>query len=462
MPEIIEGSQFRVIAREGLGRIANSTAHAMAFFGGALYVGTSSSNVSGADDTPGIYRYEIEADKWTTVYEPPLVERTARADVPDLNLAKHFQGIDMEVFSARRRADSSSVPRDAGYRSMCIFQGRSDSRPALYASTMSRTGGRILRTFDGEKFEQVGDSGLFNKDIYSFRGLTGLNGQLFVSPAGTVTDKHLDRNLAPESRVYVTDDPAGGKWVPASEPGFGDPDNESVYCLYTAHNYLYAGTANPERGFQLWRTSAKGEPPFRWDPVIFDGGGAFNHNMAISAMAEFKGDLYIGSGITGLGYDTVHDVGPASAELIRVRPDGTWDLIAGRMRFTPDGLKVPLSMLGPGLGDFYNSVVWALCVHDDAIYLGTHQWEAVRSLQVNPQNIVGGYQLWGSTDGEIWLPVLEDGNGNPAQLGIRTLESTPHGLFVGTSNHSRLIHMLGRRKIPDINYEAGLQVLWGR
>lgn len=461
MSRLLEAKDFRVIAREGLGRIANSTAHALTLFRGSLYMGSSVGNVSGADDTPGIFRYDPQTEEWRSVYEPPLIERTVRADVPDLNVIKHFKG-NTEALLSRRKADGGPVPRDSGYRSMCIFQGRSDPEPALYVTTMSRTGGLILRSVDGERFEQVGDDGLFSRDIYSFRGLTGYDGRLFVSAAGTVTDEHLDRNLAPEACVYVTDDPVKGKWLRASEVGFGDKDNEAVYCLHTAHDRVYAGTANPERGFQLWQTFAEGEPPFAWEPVIVDGGGAFNHNMAVSAMVEFNGDLYIGSGITGLGYDTVHDVGPASAELIRLRADGTWDLIAGQMRFTPDGLKVPLSLLGPGLGDFYNSVIWALGVHDGAIYLGTHQWEAIRCMQLNANQIVGGYQLWGSTDGEKWVPVLEDGNGNPAQLGIRTLASTPFGFCVGTHNHSRLIHLLGRRRRPDLNFEYGLQVLLGR
>jgi hypothetical protein len=461
MSKIIAANDFSVIGHGGLGRAANSTAHAMAFFRGALYLGTSAGSVSGADDAPGIFRYDPQANKWTSVYESPLIARTVRADVPDMNIIKHFAG-NTEGLMARKRANSGPVPRDSGYRSMCIFQGASDPEPALYVSTMSRTGGLILRSIDGKTFQQVGSDGLFNKDIYSFRGLTGLKGRLFVSSVGTVTDQHLDRNIAPEARVYVTDDPVKGKWVPASEPGFGDPDNEAVYGLYTAHDRVYAGTANPERGFQLWQSFAEGDPPFDWQPVILDGGGAYNHNMAISAMVEFKGDLYIGSGITGLGYDTVHDVGPASAELIRLRPDGSWDLIAGRMRFTSDGLKVPLSLLGPGLGDFYNSVIWALGVHDGAIYLGTHQWEAFRSLQVNANSVVGGYQLWGSTDGEKWVPVLEDGNGNPAQIGIRTLRSTPFGFCVGTHNQSRIINRLGRLLRPDIDFEAGLQVLVGR
>jgi hypothetical protein len=455
---MLRAENFKVIARQGLGRSANMTARTMSVFKGALFVGTSGARVSSSDDAPRIWRYQPETECWSIAYEAPLIDWTPRADVPDLQVVKHIRGADPSRISPARR-DGTRVPRDSGFRSMCVFQGIADSAPALYVTTMSRTGSVFLRSEDGSRFEQVGEPGLGNRDVYSYRGLTSFNGRLFASPAGTLTDTYFDRNLAPEALVYVTDDPSSGKWFRASEPGFGDPGNEAVYSLCAAHDRLYAATANPERGFQLWQTYAEGDPPYEWHPVILDGGGAFNHNLAAATMVEFKGQLYVGSGITGLGYHAVHDIGPASAELMRVRPDGTWDLIAGRVRFTPDGLKVPLSLLGPGFGDFYNSVIWSLGVHKGVIYLGTHQWEGIRAVQINANDVIGGYQIWGSTDGEKWIPVLEDGHGNPGQIGVRSLASTPFGFFVGTHNQSGLLELIARRQRRRLNLEPGFQVL---
>ena len=456
---LIEPARIRVVGPDGLGRPSNATAHSMAYFRDALYVGTSCGNVSGAEDAPRILRFDPEREEWITVYEAPLVEADARSFVPDRNLMKHSARIGNRGGRGRRGREGEPVPRDVGFRSMRVFQGRSDSAPALYVTTMSRRGGVILRSEDGLAFTEVGEVGLGDPNRYSFRGLTALGDRLFTSAAGTVTDEWLDRNLAPEVKVYVTDDPASGKWETASQEGFGDPANAAVFGMHTAHGHVYAGTANPETGFQLWRTAATGSPPFEWEPVLLDGAGAYNHNYAVSAMTEFNGALYVGSGITGFGYDTVHDIGPASGELLRVHADGSWDLIAGRMRFTADGLKVPLSLLGPGLGDFYNSVVWSLVVHDGAIYLGTHQWEAFRALEVNADQIVGGYQLWGSEDGENWQRLIQDGSGNPAELGVRTLASTPFGLAIGTNNHSRLFNLMTRRKRPDLKFPDGCTVL---
>jgi len=304
---------------------------------------------------------------------------------------------------------------------------------------------------------------LGNPDVYSLTGLTALGGLLFAAPAGTVTNDYLDPNLTPEAMLFVCEDPAAGRWQAAAEPAFGDPRNLGVCAVAAAHGHVYAGTLNPERGFQLWRTAAAGEPPYRWERVITDGAGAFNHNLAVAAMAEFGDALYVGGGITGFGQDIAHDVGPASAELIRVHPDGTWDLIAGRPRFTEDGLKVPLSLLGAGLGDFYNSTIPALAAHDGTLYLGTRQWEASRALTVEAAEIVGGYQLWASDNGEDWEIVIEDGHGNPAQLEIATLASTPLGLFAGTGNHSQILRLLAlRHNRPHLRLRDGFEVLLGR
>jgi hypothetical protein len=449
---ILSDDRFTIIARQGLGRKSAGTAHSMTYFRGGLYLGTSCGNPVAPQDAPRILRYDHSRSEWQTVYESPLVDPAGRQLVQDRALGKLGT-----LLRGKER-----LPRHAGFRSMCVFQGKSDDAPALYVSTMSRSGASILRSADGETFEPVGEPGLGDPDIYSFRGLVSFGGRLFASAAGTITDEFLDRNIGRDAMVYFSDDPRSGRWLPAAKPGFGDATNLAIYTLRPAFGRLYAGTANPDRGFQLWQTDGRGSPPFEWTRVLVDGAGAYNHNLAICAMAEFKGALYVGSGITGFGYDTTHDIGPASCELLRVYPDGKWDLIAGEMRFTSDGLKVPLSLLGPGFGDFFNSVVWSLGVHNDVLYLGTHQWEAYRCLQINAPNIVGGYQLWGSSDGAKWTPIIDDGRGNPTDLGIRTIQSTPQGLFVGSSNHTGLLSFLGHRRKSELAFERGFEVLLGR
>ena len=47
---------------------------------------------------------------------------------------------------------------------------------------------------------------------------------------------------------------------------------------------------------------------------------------------------------------------------------------------------------------------------------------------------IGGFDLWRSRDGVQWLPVTRSGFRNPYNWGVRSMVSTPHGLFVGTAN----------------------------
>jgi hypothetical protein len=179
-------------------------------------------------------------------------------------------------------------------------------------------------------------------------------------------------------------------------------------------------------------------------------------------MVEFGGALYVSSGIPGFGYDKANDVGPAAAELLRFWPDGSWDMVFGQPRFTPDGLKVPLSALGPGLDDPYNSVIWSMAAHDGVLYIGTHQWEPFESIKDSSgQGVKGGYQIYSTVDGESFTPLINSGNGNPGATGLRTLLSTPVGLFAGSANHSELLRLMGRlRGRRDLDLKAqGFEVL---
>ena len=138
-------------------------------------------------------------------------------------------------------------PRDAGYRSMCVFQGKSDRAPALYVSTMSRTGAVLLRSEDGKSFEPVCEPGFGDASIYSFRSLVEWNGWLFAAPAGTVSDGHLDRNLPPAPKIYASKDPLKGAWVEAAPPDLATL-RISQFILFAGIRAALCGTANADLG----------------------------------------------------------------------------------------------------------------------------------------------------------------------------------------------------------------------
>jgi hypothetical protein len=294
----------------------------------------------------------------------------------------------------------------------------------------------------------------------------------------------------------MTTDPVKDEWRAASVPGFGDANNKTIFEMAVFHEALYAGTLNPVRGFQVWKTDAAGTPPYVWHPVIVDGAYRGNLNECVVAMYVFRDALYIGSGIQNGGHDRIYQVGPAAAEIIRIHPDDSWDLIVGMPRPTPQGRKFPLSGLGPGFGNFFNGYIWRMGEHGGCLYAGTFDWSTLlpftlassggrrarlaggtgdelglafdRLVQsVGLDNIVkfeGGFDLWCSQDGEHWTPVTTTGFGNPYNVGVRTMVSTPYGFFLGTANpfgpEVAVWTPAGWRYAP--NPEGGAEVWLGR
>lgn len=428
---------FRTIAQRGLGKEACTLAHALIWYNDWLYLGATTPRGSSAEDAARILRYKPSEDLWETVFES-----AGRATDPDA-VARH----NARTAEYGIKTTPESLADAFGVRSFVTFQGKSDPHPCLYAGTMSVFGGEILRSEDGLEFDAVVSAGLHDDTILSFRGLTSFKGRLFTAPAGTTSPEWADLNFAPEAMVYCSDDPAAGpdSWQAACTPAFDDPTNEAVFALGAAHGYLYAGTASAKRGFQLWRTDGEGDAPFKWERVMIDGAGRFNHNHSVATLQEFNGDMYVGGGIPGLGEDRENDVGPAAAELLVIRQDGSWDIVFGEPRCTPEGLKIPLSAMGPGCDDPYNSVIWSMEEHDGALYVGTHHWGPFDyALNARGEPLRGGYQVWRSADGQTWERVINDALGHVSHTGLRSMESTPEGLFLGTTVHAKLLQFLSR------------------
>ncbi|MFH0340746.1 MAG: hypothetical protein ACHBNF_01180 [Chromatiales bacterium] len=235
-----------------------------------------------------------------------------------------------------------------------------------------------------------------------------------------------------------------------SQPGFGDARNTVISELATFNGFLYAGTINPADGYQIWKTKAERKPPYEWAKVVTSGACRGNLNEAVISFCVFRGALYVGSGISMGGHDRKNNVGPAAAELIRIHPDDTWDLISGTPRLTAQGNKWPLSSMGPGFDNPFCGYLWRMEKHGGYLYVGTFDssvFMPYADLSKRPGVKVlefigiektlgkrGGAELWRSADGASWEPMTDNGFGNPYNYGIRNIISTPGCLFVGTAN----------------------------
>lgn len=443
----LEARNFRQLGKNGIGDPANAYVHGMTWYDGKLYCGMTRNSfkllklfppidppvlepwpvavppkVQDLDMQGQIWRWTPETDEWELAFRSPLIPGKK----------------------------GEPAPRDLGYRGMHVFQGKSDPKPMLYASTMSTVlrgcAAHVLRSEDGLHFEPVCEPGIGNDNISTFRELVSFDGWLYAPPAGEGIQFNSNRTGV----IKRTNDPLSGKWEIACDLGFGDATNNGVFMMTVANGQLYAGTFNNFEGYQIWATPACGDGPLRWRKVISRGAHRGPLSEIAMAMVEFNGALYVGSSIQNGGYDRTNLVGPGAGEIIRIWPDDSWDLLVGTPRQTPDGLKRPLSGLGPGFDNIFAGYTWRMCVHDGWLYTTTFDWSVFLQYAHRPSptakrlvgalsfeqlaEIGGGFELWRTRDGVNWQPVSLNGMGNPYNYGGRTMFSTPVGLALGTAN----------------------------
>jgi hypothetical protein len=446
----LQAGDFRLTCASGFGDGWNAYAHSMAWFEGCLYVGTTRAtmpamkllspppniqpwpveapeDVYDIDRRAQIWRYEPLADRWTCVFTAPWVAG---------------------------RTMKRPVPRYIGLRGMTVFRGPSDSKPCLYVSTWAPAQAEppdILRSEDGETFENA-PRPPWDKSVRSFRTLQIFKGRVHTTPTGSNVGGVAHESLGSEATIYCTDDIQSGNWTAASTHGFGNAENLTVFEMEQFNGHLYAGTVNPHTGFELWKTDGIGGPPYQWKKVLERGGYRGPYNEVVVSLCEFDGALYIGTGIINGGYHRTFKLGPAAAEILRVRPDDSWDVLVGQPRVTPQGLKYPLSGYTAGFDNLFNGYVWRMCVYQGYLYAGTFCWANMLPyvpMEKWPEDVLkliqqwgiehlnrkyGGFQLWRTADGARWQAVTRSGFENKYNWGVRNFAATPHGLFLGTAN----------------------------
>jgi len=427
------------IARDGFGDSRNSYAWSMAWFKGALYVGTARSAICVENATiayylpdagfyrrepmPGltcpptihqadlraeIWRYEPGSGRWTRVYRSPRVPNP--------------------------RARGRLVGRDIGYRGMHVHTERG-GRKALYVAALSPdefipelrrpNPPRILRTTDGERFRPlrarppVIRTYLGPYRPVGFRALATVGRSLYVTATpGLTGDGVVLRVRRP-----------GGR-----SPSFEQvsPPKLAIFELATFDGRLYAGTGDRDSGYGVWR--ADPDRPSRWQPVVVGGAGRGSAVTSVVSMAPHRGRLYVGAN----GWLT--SLFPAS-ELIRVARDGRWEVVVGNPRRDADGVvRSPLSGLPDGFGNIFNQHFWRMQVFRGALVLGTNDWSSSLSGTPGiPESVRSefGFDLYGTCDGSHWWAATRDGFGRDDDFGIRSMAVSRVGLFIGTTNNAR-------------------------
>lgn len=158
--------------------------------------------------------------------------------------------------------------------------------------------------------------------------------------------------------------------------------------------YLYGGSSRIKDSTsiaQLWRT----QNGTTWTPVFTDGLGD-DGNTHVSAMAEFKSNLYI----------------------------GLRNMAGGQLYRSEDGMNWT-AVFTDGLGNPQNSRPYGLISFNNYLYLVF-------------SNLSTGAEVWQSSDGESWRQIVTNGWGNAnngfADYFDKAAAIFNQSLYIGTAN----------------------------
>jgi hypothetical protein len=358
---------------------------------------------------------------------------------------------------------SALIPLDIGYRNM--LECDAGGTQFLYVVNIG-AGGRVLYTQDGITYSQASSNGLDTANDLGYRSMACWKGRLWISPAGirvVAEDGSVDRDndIAFNKLLLVNDDPSNSSspWEQvldfANDPDLGDPENVGIFTMTVFNDALYLGVSNRATGFEIWKADGAQckKPPrpckLSWQKIIDDGLGrplaadGGPSNAEVFDFGEFNGYLYWGASES-------RNIRVTTAEMIRIGPDDRVDLIVGEPRDATamaaypnfncnlvDSSCVSLSGMGSGFGPTPETAgssqyIWQIQAHNGSLYAGT--LESGGGGGGGGGGTSNGFHLWGSDDGITWSLVSDDGFGNPFNQGVRKLESSPLGLFVGTAN----------------------------
>ncbi len=462
--------EFRQIGTQGMGDKHNSYAWICEQFDDQMIFGSNRDFLCLVQDLIGTGKAE-QTPELPLVCPDPLIDNDWRGRMfvydPATNTVR-LAYLSPTLMQLQSDGTIVEVARDAGYRTAASFR-EADGTLALYiggfnSRQLPQPPARMLRTTDLIHFEEVKTPYSDDPGFTAFRSAYVYKDRFYICVIGAA---------AADSVLIAATHPERGEFEVVHEPFFGDPTNDAPYRLMEFKGYLYVGMANALTGYQLLRTQADGTPPFQYSTILKYGAYRGQLNENVVSLQAFNDWLYVGSGILFGGYDVIREVGPAPAEMVRVDASGKWDLICGTPRDTPDGPKEPLTGEGPGFGNPFTGYMWIMDVFENLLYLGTFDSSYIMQYvdgvpaseltdlaqskldaldptlfplpPIDPNGTLdelfdtfsaleGGFDFYSTPDGENWYKVSRTGFSDLFNYGVRRLEATPLGLYLGASN----------------------------
>lgn len=439
------------LARGGFGDSRNSYSWSMARFKGKLYVGTGR-------QVPCVENFTIDfylrvSDRYIT---DPFPGVRCPADPYDMDLRAEIWEYTPRTDHWRRayrspavipnpRAAGKRVPADIAFRAMRVYRD-GKGRKRLYAAGVTadeylpelrrKHPPRILSTADGRHFRATPVRDVVLRVPYGdfrpigMRTMRIWRGRMFVT---------LTPGLTGDGAIFEVTRP----WSPR-RARFRQitPKSLAVFETEIFKGRLYAGTGDRERGYGVYRVDGDG-PRYRFTPLVTDGAGRGQTATSVVSMHVFRDRLYVGAS----GWYNEEEV-PVS-ELIRIAPDGDWQVVTGAPRMVAGQEKTPISGLADGFYNVFAGHFWRMATYDGMLVVGTNDWSwlvqtaypgldqwVVDALKVGISGELG-YDLWASCDGTDWAPITRNAFGSTTgnDFGARNLVTAPEGLYIGSANY---------------------------
>jgi len=355
-----------------------------------------------------------------------------------------FNGINLFAFSASNGSflGSTSLTSFTNIRSFVFVKN------ALYTGVANRTGGGSVLRFDGTTAAPFAFTTVGSNIDGEVATLATHKGRIYVSTwpnAGNSGSPAAASSLwmspkLPERGLTTSN---AGSWskvwsVNAYEP---DPVVAATYgggALQSFNGKLYWGTMHVPMVSAAAKWKVYGAPENQTQ-AIADVLGTYRA-VSLFSVDDFAARNPKVELLYGQGYMPVFD--PTYNGTF-----GGWKIAAGPMGAPKMGLS--------GFGNPFNNYVWSMSVYKNQLFIGTMDWSYLAA-QSLPADLVNT----GITLGDITLPsassffgadlfrlgedsskakaVSMNGLSNNLNYGIRTMESTKDGLYLGTANPMNL------------------------
>lgn len=437
---------FEEIAEQGFGDRQNTKAWSMVWWQDHLYVGTARAHL--CMNWAGLSILGLRPG-W--VYPPLDTDLDCTADYRDLPLRaeiwRYTPASDTwtRVFISelvQNPADPTrQTARDIGFRNFVVFPEPGGGE-ALYAAGITSESlnpgmppPRLLRTTNGVDWAPVPQEpgtvfGDLKRRQANLRAAAVYKGRFYI----------VAGDLQGTGPLLEAANPAGGN----DEFRFVTSEDLHIFELIEYGGSLYMGLGTVD-GYEVVKTDAEGPGPYELTPVVQTGGGIpFFTSKGVASMHISKGRLYVGT--------------DKPAELIRINPDDTWDLIVGKPRWArgtggkndSHGWKEPLSGFESGFDYLLTNHFHRMDTYDDTLFLSTNDGTGFVRVHPNMARFLPnmGFDLYVSSNGVEFSALTLTGFDHPFDIVMRVWEPTPHGLFAGTSNGWNGLRMYRARPAP--------------